>query len=72
MEYLSVKDIADKWNITIRQVQKLCADGRIVNAKRVSRIWLIPQDAEKPADLRRKNNVIVTINGGFHDAKSIR
>lgn len=54
MEYLSVKDIADKWNITIRQVQKLCADGRIVNAKRVSRIWLIPQDAEKPADLRRK------------------
>ena len=32
MEYLSVKDIADKWNITIRQVQKLCADGRIANA----------------------------------------
>jgi len=54
MEYLSAKDIADKWNITIRQVQKLCAEGRIENAKRVSRIWLIPQNAEKPSDLRRK------------------
>jgi len=57
MEYLSVKDIANKWNITIRQVQKLCVNGRIKNAIRVSRVWLIPKNANKPDDLRRRNNL---------------
>ena len=54
MEYTSVKEIAIKWNLTVRQVQKLCAEGRIANAMRISRIWLIPINAEKPLDLRKK------------------
>lgn len=57
MDYLSAKEVADKWNITIRQIQKLCATGRIEGAMRLGdgKIWLIPKNAEKPTDGRRNN-----------------
>lgn len=56
MKYLSVKEIADKWGITTRQVQKLCATGRIMEAKRLGdgKVWLIPENADKPKDGRTK------------------
>ncbi|OQB12079.1 MAG: Helix-turn-helix domain protein [Firmicutes bacterium ADurb.Bin193] len=54
MEYLSAKDMAKKWNITERQVQQLCADKRIIGVKRIGRTWLIPEDAYKPEDLRKR------------------
>jgi hypothetical protein len=46
--YLIAQEIADKWGLTVRQVQILCKDSRIAGAQRVSRIWLIPENAEKP------------------------
>ena len=36
------------------QVQKLCEENRISGAARLSRMWLIPKDAEKPTDGRYK------------------
>lgn len=53
MEYISCPEIAKKWGISERRVQKLCEDGRIPGAKKFSRIWLIPHDACKPQDLRK-------------------
>jgi len=35
-------------------VQILCKTNRVVGAARMSRIWIIPEDAEKPTDNRRK------------------
>lgn len=52
--YITVQEAADKWGITPRQVQILCKANRIVGAARMSRIWIIPEDAEKPTDNRRK------------------
>ena len=54
MDYLSAKETAEKWNISRRRVQKLCVEGRIPGAFKLSDVWVIPKDAEKPAD-RRKN-----------------
>ena len=54
MDFISAKEAADKWNISERRVQKLCEENRIAGAVRFSRVWLIPKDAEKPADARRK------------------
>jgi len=56
VKYLSVKEVADKWGINIRQVQKLCAAGRIVGAKRLGdgKVWLIPENADKPQYSRMK------------------
>ena len=35
MEYLSVRQIAEKWEISRRRVQTLCTEGRIPGAMRV-------------------------------------
>lgn len=51
MEYMSCAEAAGKWGISERRVQKLCEGERIPG---VSSMWLIPKDAEKPTDRRRK------------------
>lgn len=54
-EYMTVQEAAIKWNISERRVQILCAENRIEGIVRLSRVWLIPKNAEKPADARYKN-----------------
>lgn len=54
MEYVSTIEAAKKWGISERRVQKLCEENRIPGVVRISRIWLIPKDVEKPIDGRRK------------------
>lgn len=54
-EYMTVQQAADKWKLSQRRVQKLCAENRIMGAMRVSRVWLIPNQAKKPMDARRKS-----------------
>ena len=44
------------WGISVRRVQKLCEENRIDGIVRLPRAWLIPQDAQKPADGRYKQN----------------
>jgi hypothetical protein len=38
---------AEKWGITPRQVQLLCAKGRISGAVRFGKAWVIPAVAQK-------------------------
>ena len=52
--YITVQEAAEKWGITPRQVQILCKNNRIVGATRVSRIWVIPENANKPTIDKRK------------------
>ena len=54
MEYLATTQIAEKWNISRRRVSKLCSEGRIKGAKLMGNMWLVPNDAKKPEDLRIK------------------
>ena len=54
LEYISAPEAAKKWGISERRVQKLCEENRISGAARLSRMWLIPKDAEKPVDGRTK------------------
>lgn len=56
MDYISAPEAAKKWGISERRVQKLCEENRIPGVARISRMWLIPKDAEKPVDARRKEN----------------
>lgn len=55
MNYLSVTQIAEKWEMTPRRVQVLCNQGRIEGAQRVGNVWTIPENAEKPIDARKKS-----------------
>ena len=55
-EYMTVQEAAIKWNISERRIQTLCSENRIQGIVRLSRVWLIPKDAQKPIDARFKNN----------------
>jgi len=54
-EYMTIQDAAQKWLITERRVQVLCASGRIEGAKKFSRVCAIPSNLEKPQDARIKS-----------------
>lgn len=45
-----------KWEISERRVQKLCEESRIDGIQKFGRSWMIPKTANKPIDLRRKDN----------------
>lgn len=55
-EYMTVKEAAAKWGISERRIQILCSENRIAGVIHLSRVWLIPKNAEKPADKRKKNS----------------
>ena len=55
MEYLSLRQTAEKWGISIRRLQTLCITDRILGAKKIGSFWVIPEDAEKPKDARIKS-----------------
>lgn len=55
-DYMTAQEAAGKWNVSLRWVQRLCKENRIVGIINVNRVWLIPKDAQKPADARRKEN----------------
>lgn len=54
MEYMSAPEAAKKWGISERRVQILCRQGRIEGVSKLGYMWLIPQNATKPIDKRRK------------------
>ncbi|HHW00107.1 MAG TPA: AAA family ATPase [Clostridiaceae bacterium] len=62
MKYISPKEAAEKWGISQRRVHTLCSEGRVEGAVRHSRVWLIPESAEKPADERIKSGRYIKRN----------
>ena len=50
--YKTVTEAAEGWGISPRRVRDFCMNGRIPGVKAEGRSWLIPADAEKPADGR--------------------
>lgn len=56
MDFISAQEIANKWGISKRRVQTLCASNRIDNAVRIGNMWVVPSDAVKPEDARHKKN----------------
>ena len=55
MVYLSIRQTSEKWNLSARWISDLCKAGRIPGAMKVGSYWVIPEDAEKPADARIKS-----------------
>jgi len=54
LDWITPSEAAKRWDITERQVQALCAQGKVNGAIRVSRVWLIPKYSHKPLDGRTK------------------
>nr|DAE90224.1 MAG TPA: hypothetical protein [Caudoviricetes sp.] len=52
MDYMTIKEASDKWEISARRIQVLCCTGRIPGAMRFGRVWAIPVNSNKPKDAR--------------------
>ena len=55
MNYLSIRQTAEKWGISARRIQILCSQNRIPGATKIGYAWVVPTDAEKPLDARIKS-----------------
>lgn len=51
-DYVTIKEIAERWGVSTRRVQKMCAEGIIPGVIKFGRDWAIPRDSEKPIDRR--------------------
>lgn len=55
MNYLSSKQVANNWGISVQRVQLMLKQGRIPGAFLIGNSWAIPSNAEKPTDRRIKS-----------------
>jgi hypothetical protein len=46
--YVKAGEMALRWNISVRQVQLLCHNGKIKNVSKFGNAWAIPEDTPKP------------------------
>ena len=56
LQYITAREAAEKWNISQRRVSILCSENRIPDVAMLGNMWIIPRDAEKPSDMRKKEN----------------
>lgn len=52
MDYIKVSQAAEKWGLSTRRVRVLCAQGKIDGVIRKGKLYMIPANAQKPADGR--------------------
>lgn len=56
MKYVSVAQIAKKWNVSERTVRNYCAEGKIPEAFLTGKTWNIPEDAQRPDRINKKSD----------------
>lgn len=61
MQYLSVSEIAKKWNISNRSVRNYCAQGRVSGAMMNGKTWMIPENAKKPQRSNISKEKVITL-----------
>lgn len=57
MNFLTTVEMSEKWGISARRISLLCTQGRIEGTIKKGKTWLLPEDAVKPEDKRKKNSV---------------
>ena len=50
MNLLTVSEVAKKWNVSERRVQRLCSEGRIKGVTKFGKAWMIPNTAVLPTN----------------------
>lgn len=69
MAYLSVAEIAPKWNVSERSVRNYCANDRVEGAFLTGKTWKIPEGVRKPDRLNKKEKEPVTLLEVLQDEK---
>lgn len=47
MEFITIKEAAEKWNLSVRRVQTNCNEGMMPGVMKFGNSWDIPKDAKK-------------------------
>lgn len=69
MRYISVGEMAKKWNMSERSVRNYCTQGRVQGAFLKGKTWNIPENAEKPERLNKKRESQITLLDILQDQK---
>lgn len=69
MNYISVKQAAEKWDISERSVRGYCQEGKIEGAFLVGKTWSIPENATKPERKKREVNCRRTLMNVLKDER---
>lgn len=69
MDYISIKQLSEKWGISTRRIQILCRDGRVPGAMRIASTWAVPADVAKPKDGRIKSGRYVKTLEDYSNGK---
>ena len=69
MQYLSVAEIAKKWDVSERSVRNYCAHGRVSGAVLIGKTWNIPENAQKPERSNKKKEKSTTLLDILQDEK---
>jgi Fic family protein len=48
MEYISIKEAAEKWGMSEQSVRRFCRNGKVLGAIQDGSTWLIPEKARRP------------------------
>lgn len=71
MEYMTTKEVVEKWNISERRIRQLLQEGRVEGAVKIGSTWNIPKDAIKPVDKRiikpDNNEFIINLDNNYFD-----
>ena len=70
MRYLSVAEIAKKWDVSERSVRNYCAQGRVNGAFLTGKTWNIPENAKKPERTNKRKEKYVTLLDILRDQKA--
>jgi len=54
MNYITLKEVAEKWGALLCRVHYYCVGGRIPGAVKIAVIQLVPKNAKKLIDGRKK------------------
>lgn len=61
MRYLSVAEMAKKWDVSERSVRNYCAKGRVPGAFLTGKTWNIPENARKPERFNKRKEKPITL-----------
>lgn len=64
MQYVSVKEKAEEWSLTERQIQYYCKQSKIEGAIKQSGVWLVPTDAKNPTKDKNKKLRLLSLFSG--------
>lgn len=56
LEYITVRDAANKWKISEKDILSLCQKDKIIGVAKLGDKWIIPKNANKPKEIISNNN----------------